>query len=157
MGQHRRLWRKPLVDRVNKPAGFTLVELVVVIIVLGIVSAVAIPRMGLLGDSAKVNATKDEMSRLKTAIVGAANYKGVPRGGFEIDVGHAPNSLADLITKPDSVAIWNKFLSLGWNGPYMDSSGGDYLTDSWDSTYQYNAATRTITSAGNGTPITISF
>lgn len=128
-----------------------------VIIVLGIVAAVAVPRMGLLGESAKVNATKDEMRRLKTAIVGSADSKGVPRGGFEIDVGYPPNDLSDLVTKPDSVAAWNKFIGQGWNGPYMDSAGGDYLRDAWDSTYQYDPATRTITSTGHGTSITVSF
>ena len=57
----------------------------------------------------------------------------------------------------DSVVVWNKFLASGWNGPYVDSAGGDYLTDPWDSVYRYNAMARTITSYGGGSSIVLSF
>jgi len=134
-----------------------LIELVVVLVVLGIVAAVAVPRLGGLSESAKIAAAKDEMRRLKTAIIGAAGPDGVPRGGFEIDVGHAPNRLQDLVVKPDSVATWNKFIGRGWNGPYVDSAAGEYLVDPWDSTYQYDAGSRTLTSFGGGSSLVLSF
>ena len=143
--------------RLARSSGFTLIELVIVIMVLGIVAAVAIPRMGGLSDSAKVNAAREEMRRLKTAIVGSVGSDGVPRGGFEIDVGYPPDALVDLVRKPDSVATWDKFRARGWNGPYIDSSGGAYLKDPWDSTYRYNPRARTLTSTGGGTNIELSF
>ncbi|MCH9032827.1 MAG: hypothetical protein IIB00_11300, partial [candidate division Zixibacteria bacterium] len=46
---------------------------------------------------------------------------------------------------------------LGWNGPYMDSAGGDYLIDAWGVAYGYDATTRTITSTGGPSPIALSF
>ena len=137
--------------------GFTLVELVVIILALGIIAGVAIPRFGNMHDSAKVAATKAELQRLKSAIQGAPDTRGTPHGGFELDVGHPPNRLQDLITAPGSLAVWNPFLELGWNGPYMDSSGSDYLRDAWDSTYQYELNARTITSIGSGSNIVLSF
>lgn len=140
--------------------GFTLVELVIIIVVLGIVAAVAIPKMGLLTDNAKINATRDEMATLKTAIVGDA--RAVSGGeyinrGFEGDVGNPPNSLIDLAVKPDSIPAYDKFTRLGWNGPYIDSAGQDYLTDAWGNTYTYDPLTRTIISTGTTPNIVVSF
>lgn len=138
-------------------AGFTLVELIVVILVLGIVAGVAIPRLGGLSDSAKTNATKEEMRRLKVSILGTMGRDGTPRGGFEIDVGNPPDLLSDLVIKPGSLSVWNSFTSQGWNGPYIDSAGGSYLKDSWDSTYVYDAAARTVKSVGSGSDIVVTF
>lgn len=143
--------------RTRRLAGFTLIELVVIILVLGIVASVAIPKFGQFAESAKINATKYEMGRLKSAIIGATGPDGMPRGGYEIDVGIPPNQLSDLFLKPDSVSAWDKFIGRGWNGPYIDSAGGEYLTDAWDSTYQFNLGARTITSIGSGSSIVLSF
>lgn len=128
-----------------------------VIAVLGILAAVAIPRMGGMSNSARQAATRAEMQRLKSAILGSADERGQARGGFEIDVGHAPSQLRDLVARPDSIQEWNKFLSRGWNGPYVDSSGGDYLKDAWDSAYVYDAGARTLTSKGSGANLVLSF
>ena len=124
---------------------------------LGILAAVAIPRMGGMSDSARQSATRAEMQRLKSAILGSADERGGARGGYEIDVGHPPNQLRDLDVKPDSVAVWNKFLSRGWNGPYIDSAGGNYLRDAWDSIYVYDRAARTMTSRGSTPNLVLSF
>lgn len=129
----------------------------IVIAVLGIVAVVALPRLGGLSEGARQATTKVEMQRLKSAILGSSDERGHVRGGFELDVGFPPNQLSDLARKPDSVPAWNAFLALGWNGPYIDSSGGDYLRDAWDSTYVYDAVARTLTSKGSGSNIVLSF
>lgn len=134
--------------------GFTLVELVIVIAVVGIMSAVAIPVIGTFIATSKESATKDEMRLLARAIAGADERTD---RGFEGDVGFPPTSLSDLVSKPDSISAWDPFIDVGWNGPYMDSSGGEYLRDAWDSNYVYNPAARTIVSVGSGNNITVNF
>jgi prepilin-type N-terminal cleavage/methylation domain-containing protein len=152
--------RKSRKNRWDTITGFSLIELVIVIVVLGIVAAVAIPRFGALTENSKINATKKEMLSIKKAIIGnpeiTAGGKYVDRG-FEGDVGFAPSALVDLVVKPDTVAPYDQFTRLGWNGPYLDSSNQNYLRDAWDSIYTYNPVARTITSTGAVPNITISF
>jgi len=137
--------------------GFSLVELVIVIVVLGILAAFAFPRFGSISSSAKIAATKEEMTLLKRAIVG--NPSAVSGGqyidrGFEGDVGFAPSRLQDLAAKPDSVGAYNKLTRLGWNGPYVDSASGLYLKDAWGTNYVYDRSGRRLISIG-GAPDSI--
>jgi general secretion pathway protein G len=140
--------------RLNTTDGFTLIELVMVIIVLGIMAGVAIPVIGSFIESSKQTATKDEMQRLARAIAGADSQS---ERGYEGDVGRLPSTLDALTAKPGSVPAWNAFTHVGWNGPYIDSTTGDYLKDAWGNNYVYDTVARTLQSPGSGTPITISF
>jgi prepilin-type N-terminal cleavage/methylation domain-containing protein len=140
--------------------GFTLVELVVIIVVLGIIAAVGVPKIGGFIRDSRINASKAEMVELKKAIVGNPNVTAgasLIERGFEGDVGWAPSRLEDLAVKPDSVATWDRIQRIGWHGPYIDSTAGDYLLDAWGAAYVYDSGARTITSVGSGENIIVSF
>jgi prepilin-type N-terminal cleavage/methylation domain-containing protein len=132
--------------------GFTLIELAIIIVILGVLAGVSIPVFSNFTTSAKTNATREEMNTIKRAIVG--NASAVAGGqfidrGFEGDCGYLPSALADLARKPDSTATYDRLTRLGWNGPYIDSSRGDYLKDAWGQTYVYDPANRRIIAPGN--------
>ncbi|MDD4051188.1 MAG: prepilin-type N-terminal cleavage/methylation domain-containing protein [candidate division Zixibacteria bacterium] len=140
--------------------GFTLIELVMIIVVLGILAAIAVPRMGGLTESSRVTATNAEMAMLKRAIVGNPQVSGGGQYldvGFEGNVGSPPTRLEDLAVKPDSLSAYNSFTRLGWNGPYIDSSGSSYLVDAWNAPYRYDPATRTIASVGGSDTLIVAF
>ena len=152
----------------RNPSGFTLIELVIIIVLLGIISSVVIIKMGGLIRSSEVNATMKEMKNLKQALVG--NPNAVVEGryvnpGYKGDVGSLPgqaNGLGCLVENLDSAPAWNKFTRRGWNGPYIEAgTDDDYKKDAWGNDYIYNKSAATITSkgpdgiAGNGDDIVI--
>ncbi len=114
-------------------------ELVIVIVILGILSAVAVPRVGDIIKNSKINATKGEIRVIKEAIVGigeAVSGGVIVGAGYKHDVGSSPPNLDALITKPAGVASWNKYLQMGWNGPYLQDDGTvDFKFDAWDVAY----------------------
>jgi len=134
--------------------GFTLIELVIVIVLLAITAAVAIPVVGSIINSSKETATKDELRRIARALAGSTDDRD---NGFEGDVGFLPSALADLVAKPDSVPVWNAYQHIGWNGPYVDATDNSYLSDAWGSAYVYAPGSRTISSVGGSGTITLGF
>lgn len=118
----------------GKNSGFTLIELVIVIVVLGILAFIAIPKLGGIVESTQISTTKDELLKIKEAIVG--------ENGYWVDVGSYPTSLEDLVTMPQGVSAYDRFTGIGWNGPYISDDGtGIYLQDAWENDYVFTDST----------------
>jgi len=135
--------------------GFTLMELLVVLLIIGILSTVALRTIDATRDRALFDQTTKEMRELAYAMVGnpeiVANGQRVDFGFFG-DMMRLPNDLRELME--------NTTNSPFWRGPYLrreflqDTAG--YRYDAWGNPYTFNPVTGTIATIGNGKyPMTI--
>ena len=102
-------------------AGFTLVEILVVITIIGLIMAIVGPRvLNYLGES-KVKAARIQIESLGSAL-----------DLYYLDMGRYPNSndgLAALVQRPGNAEEWN--------GPYL--KGGVVPNDPWGHAYVYRS------------------
>jgi len=134
-------------------SGFTLMELVLVILLVSILSFVVIPKATNLLDSSREVATQKEMREIQRAVLGDPDTGLI---GYQDNMAALPSALADLHTNPAvaGYTTYDAYTQLGWNGPYVDSrdldGGGtpDIEEDAWGNAYVYNAGAGTVTSWG---------
>lgn len=134
--------------------GYSLFELIVVLMIVGIIASIAMRSMQSSVDNSRMADTKKELDQLVYAISGNPE---LVSGGNRIDFGYIgdngalPPNLDALVSNP----------GLGtWKGPYIAdkfyaSIGGnasEFKSDAWGSGYSYNGLT--ITSTGSGQTIT---
>lgn len=121
--------------------GFTLVELIVIIAVIGILAAAVTPAVFQQVMDSRVRATQDEERTLSDGMVGD---QGQARYGFVGDIGRLPNTLSELRQSgglPNYTSATTRGIGMGWRGPYVNdgTSSGDYLTDAFGRNYTLNA------------------
>ncbi len=99
--------------------GFTLIEIMLVVLIIGIIGAIIFPRLTGKAKQARINATKSQIKSIEAAL---QNY--------EMDNDRFPTTeqgLAALVEKPTIDPPPN------WNGPYLP----ELPTDAWGNEFKY--------------------
>ncbi len=97
---------------------FTLIELLLVLVILGILAAIVVPKFSGRTEQARMTAATTQISTFSTALA-----------AFEVDNGYFPkgkNGLYDLVQPPRDAQ--------NWRGPYMDK---EIPLDPWNHPYIY--------------------
>ena len=101
------------------PTGFTLLELLVVLVILGLLASVTAPAIVRYLGGAKVDAAKLQVQNLVTTL-----------DVYRLDTGNYPSQqegLQALVQRPAGAQRWN--------GPYLRKS--DMIKDPWARDYRY--------------------
>lgn len=98
----------------NAKSGFTLIEILLVVVIIGILAAVAVPRLG-----GRVRQSQEAAAKASIDAIGLALRL------YEVDNGAYPASLQNLMTAPGAVP--------NWRGPYLEKGipkdpwGNDFI------------------------------
>lgn len=103
-------------DRRSSRSGFTLIEIMLVVVIIGILATGATFAIKGRIAEARRNQTRANLLAVKTAI-----------SAFEMHCGSYPSSLEDLINNPGNDA---------WQGPYIE--GKATPRDAWGKDLQYS-------------------
>lgn len=111
----------------SSEAGFTLIEILLVVVIIGMLAAVATVSIRGRMQQAQVSTAKQSVSAIEMAVK-----------MYEVDNGKYPASLQNLLTRGSEP---------NWNGPYLDKG---LPKDPWGNDFQYNGSKDgfTVVSAG---------
>jgi prepilin-type N-terminal cleavage/methylation domain-containing protein len=104
--------------RSGSRAGFSLIELMVVIVILSILIVYLVPRLTGIGESAEVRLTQARINSIEAAIGEYEDeYGDYPPSRFLTEWGGSPNEL-NLGAETLVIALWSD----GWGGASLDTS-----------------------------------
>jgi general secretion pathway protein G len=111
--------KKNRTNRMRRRA-FTLVEMLLVVVIIGILAAIVVPHIAGRAEQAKETAAKADIATFSTAL-----------GIYDVDNGGYPkgrNGLQALVQKPSGTQ--------NWHGPYLENKTTVPL-DPWGNPYVY--------------------
>lgn len=103
--------------------GFTIIELLIVMAILGMLAVMVAPNLFNQADSARRDAALSQISSLGSAL-----------DAYRLDVGQYPDSLEGLVRNTSGRTTWN--------GPYIR---GNIPNDPWGNAYVYQSTGRNYT------------
>ncbi|MCX7817891.1 MAG: type II secretion system major pseudopilin GspG [Kiritimatiellae bacterium] len=98
----------------RRKSGFTLIEILLVVVIIGILAGIALPKLSGHTRRAEITRARAEIENIGTALA-----------QYEMDMGEFPRSLQELVTSPGSDR---------WNGPYLTKG---LPNDPWRRPYVY--------------------
>ena len=107
----------------SKKSGFTLIEIILVVVIIGILAGIAIPRMGGKTEKAKISQAQSNITSLGMAIQ-----------EFEMVNGAYPANLEQLLDESKGGPFMEKksIPSDPWGKPYDYTTPGSHNTHSFD-------------------------
>ena len=131
--------------RVNRTEGFTIVELLIVIVVIGILAALVLNTFTSAQANARTAKTEAELKLVDTAIQALAVDTGKWPNGCttglqsnpEVDVEDATAGLTQTppVGVVDLDCEWTSSNVSDWRGPYV---ADDEIIDAWDNSYVFD-------------------
>ncbi len=100
-------------------SGFTLVEMLLVVVIIGVLATVVATQFTNKGETARINATRASISAISTAI-----------DVYKLDTGRLPDSLNNLLQSSGEP---------NWDGPYLRGAQSS-IVDAWGTPFSYTTS-----------------
>ena len=118
---------RSIVPAATRQGGFTLLEMIVVLVIIGLIMGLVGPRLFAQADKAKVQTAETQTKMLKGALE-----------TMRLDIGRFPTDQEGLKLLVERPA--DERMAARWGGPYLDEG---LPVDPWGNAYQYSAKAST--------------